>query len=73
MKTLIINMVMEIFSDLYLIALFLSAIIWIYCLTKPTYRDDCSEIQQSKGKVNNRRKKIKEIELGSNKDNNETD
>ena len=63
---------MEIFSDLYLIALFLFAIIWIYCLTEPKYRDDCSELQQSKDRVNSRRKKIKEIELESKKDN-ETD
>ena len=64
---------MEIFSDLYLIALFLFAIIWIYCLREPKYRDDCSELQQSKDRVNNRRKKIKEIELESKNDNNETD
>ena len=64
---------MEIFSDLYLIALFLFAIIWIYCLTGLKYRDDCSELQQSKDRVNNRRKKKKKIELESKKDNNETD
>ena len=64
---------MEIFSDLYLIALFLFAIIWIYCLTGLKYRDDCSELQQSKDRVNSRRKKIKEIELESKKDNNKTD